>query len=250
MSEQISKLVLDQARRIANAPNSADMRELILETQREIREGVTRQALLGLMESSSRHLIPSSRRGPNNNELALGQVVNNIRLQSGGLGISPDQGYLGLVMPDLGTVYALHQSQVNGTLQIPEDPIAAVEPGYEPMALAKALRPLAWLGSREHANHGMPYEQYWTDVLGLHLGASVVEASGVLLGASGYMPDENTMQHLRTSHNGEGATHLDSEPTEVFRGSGLSDQAVTNAAAGYKETVEELAHRLGPVNWN
>jgi hypothetical protein len=132
-----------------------------------------------------------------------------------------EQGYTGGIIFDHDTPIVYGHSATYSGIKL-DDPIqeAMGDTLYPPMMWAKALRAEAYRNRPESMLHLSVAEYLAT--LDLSLG-SILTEHGDIVGATGFMPGPQ-LQEGWADKNIE--AHIESEPIEAFRLSGLCDQVV------------------------
>ncbi len=226
---KLEVVILDQYQRVKAAGSCPE--EALAESQGEIMSVATPELTIDILEDSSRtspahenSSINAMLRAQMESSSILNRSIRGIRMAHSlaRLDMLADrQGYTGGLLIDRGDVIVYGQSTLFRGLK-EHDPIqeAMGETFYPPMMWVKALRAEAYRNRPESAQD-LSITHYLAK-LGLSLG-SVLTEHGDIAGATGFMPGTRLQGECGTSAVRQ---HVQSEPIEAFRLSGLCDQAV------------------------
>ena len=249
---KLDEVIIDQYKRVEAW--KGEPLDVLQETQGEILAAATPELTLEILEDLGR--IPDRERRSSNAQTHAFMYENSITSRMykqiqiahklGDLGmLVPEQGYVGGIIRDGNVLRVFGNSSYYRGVK-PDDPIQAAmgKTFYPPMMWAKAIRGVAY-GNRPASAADMSVSQY-SAKLGLSLGAMVTEY-GDVVGATGFMPGPRLQGSWGSALVDE---HIQSEPVEAFRLSGLCDQAVLEIELLRRtpEFAEDIIARGGSLN--
>lgn len=228
---QLDRVILDQFNRVRSI--TGDHRAVLDEVRGEILEVATPELTLEIIRDHTRaHPERESRtataqiRAFQDARSVQSRALRGIRMANKLVGINmlaANQGYVGGIVFDHGESIVYGHSMAYDRLKTDDPMQKTMSPTfYPPMMWVKALRAATYENRPESARL-LSVAEYLAK-LGLSLGSMVGEY-GDLLGATGFMPGERLQGEWDNPLVGE---HIESESIEVFKLSGLCDQAVVD----------------------
>lgn len=228
---KLDKVIVDHYNRIESL--QGDPLQALQEAQDEILAVATPELTVEILSDSSRTYPLSETRSTNATLRAwqdpwsiMNRTVRQVQTANGLARLNmlePNQGYVGGIVFDQKTPVVFGMSMIFRGIK-EHDPIqqAMGDIFYPPMMWVKALRAAAYKNRPESALAYSTSE--YLAKLGLSLGC-IATQYGDVIGATGFMPGER-LRSLSQVPIVE--SHVQSEPQEAFRLSGLCDQAVVD----------------------
>lgn len=223
----LEQVILDQHARVRDA--GSDPAETLAESQGEILDAATPDLILELLrrdnkpahETRSTNAMCRAFDDSSSVTRRLSAPVQTAHGLARLTFLADKQGYTGGLIFDGDDTIVYGDSMTFNRVN-PDDPIqeAMGDVPYPAMMWAKALRAEAYKNRPESARQ-VTIATYLAE-MGLSLGSNVTE-QGDIVGATGFMPG---VRLLSLGGSRLIDQHLESEETEVFRLSGLCDQAV------------------------